>query len=285
MKQLAPLERKRLIAKLFTRPVFTAMARNGSAAPILRRLKGLGFEVGGDQSKLGGIFDCCLNELSEAYRCEYVYKSALADRIVFGRHSPRTASMHVELPVGSSIVDVAVFNGTSTAYEIKTEFDSDKRLTSQSPDYLKVFDKVFVVTHPLLAARYAANVDPRVGILSLSERNQLSEVRPAQSDVSRIDPFSVFRMLRRDEYVSVVSKHFGPQPALPNGALFAHYEDLFVTLDRQTVHEAFVSAMRHRTTDAATVRFVSELPKSLRPLGYASPLSGTQRTTLLKVLA
>jgi len=272
------------MAKLFTRPVFTEIARAGSITPVLQQLRRLGFSSD-DRNEIGSLFDACLDELQTAYRCEYVYKSAIADRIVFGRHSPRTASMHVELPVGGSIVDVAVFNGTSTAYEIKTELDSDKRLSSQSPDYLRAFDRVFVVTHPSLVARYEAAVDDRVGILVLKGRNQLSEIRPAQSDVSRIDPAVVFRMLRRDEYIAAVTKYFGTQPALPNGALFAHYEVLFRKLDPSAAHDVLVSAMRQRTTDDATVSFVSELPRSLRPLGYATPLSGVQRMKLLKVLA
>lgn len=284
MKHLPVLDRLRVIAKLFTRPVFAEIARTGSVTLALQQLRSLGFSVD-NRKQIGDCFDACLDELQGSYRCEYVYKSAIADRIVFGRHSPRTASMHVELPVGGSIVDVAVFNGTSTAYEIKTELDSDKRLASQAPDYLKAFDRVFVVTHPSLVARYMAAVESQVGVLILKGRNQLSEVRPAQSDVSRIDPAIIFRMLRRDEYIAAVTKYFGAQPVLPNGALHAHYESLFVKLTPSVAHDAFVQAMRQRTTDSATAGFVSSLPKSLRPLGYATPLSGVQRVKLLKALA
>ena len=250
-----------------------------------RKLKRLGVSLDTKKMSAREVFDGCLEELAKNYRCEYVYKSAIANRIVFGRHSPRTAGMQLELPVGDSIVDVAVFNGTSTAYEVKTEFDSDKRLASQSPDYLKVFDRVYVVTHPSLAARYLATVDPRVGVLTLNARGQFTEVREAIGDVSRVEPRVIFRMLRRDEYMSAVAHHFGRQPKLPNGAVFAYYESLFLQFTPEQAHETFVEALRNRTTDDATVRYLLALPKSLRALGYATPLSSVQRDRFLKVVA
>jgi len=100
-----------------------------------------------EKQSLASLFDSAWRAMRCAYRNEFVYKTENANRIVFGRHSPNTASLYVELPVGRSIVDVAVFNGTSTAYEIKTEFDTPRRLTTQTSDHLTAFDRVCLVTH------------------------------------------------------------------------------------------------------------------------------------------
>lgn len=285
MRQLTDLDRQRLLAKLFTRPLVSEIGRSGTVDLVFRKLRLLGVNLDTKGVPPGEMFDACLEELAKNYRCEYVYKSAIANRIVFGRHSPRTAGMQLELPVGNSIVDVAVFNGTSTAYEIKTELDSGKRLAAQSPDYLKVFDRVYVVTHPSLAAGYLATVDQRVGVLALNARGRFTEMREAISDVSRVEPKVIFRMLRRNEYMSTVAHRFGRQPKLPNGAVFAHYESLFLQLTPEQAHEAFVEAIRKRTTDNATVSYLLSLPKSLRALGYATPLSGVRRDRLLKAFA
>ncbi|MBA1734104.1 sce7726 family protein, partial [Escherichia coli] len=87
---------------------------------------------------LRDLFTSLYDFLRLNYRNEYVYKTALVNKIIFGKHSPKTSSSSIELPIKNSIVDVAVFNGTSTAYEIKTEYDSPKRLITQAPDYLDV---------------------------------------------------------------------------------------------------------------------------------------------------
>lgn len=53
-----------------------------------------------------------------------------------------------EMNVENSRVDLGRVNGHSTSYEIKTEFDSIVRLEKQVSDYSKVFEKVYIVTHP-----------------------------------------------------------------------------------------------------------------------------------------
>ncbi|WP_416761857.1 sce7726 family protein [Roseateles sp. So40a] len=278
-------ERSRLIARIFSRPVLDDIARRGTAAHVAKQLSGLGVQPASRGAVVGDLFDASLGELGQSFRCEYVYKAAIANRIVFGRHSPRTSSMSIELGVAGSIIDVAVFNGTSTAYEVKTEYDSHRRLSTQTPAYLQAFDSVYVVTHPDLAQRYASLVDDRVGILCLTERGSLREVRKSIRDVSRIEPRVVFRMLRRPEYMDAVHKHFGQQPPMPNGLVHQNYEKLFCLLTSEQAHDVLVSAMRARTTDAEMVQFVSAVPESLRVLAYETPLSRPMRQRLLDALA
>lgn len=278
-------ERSRLIARIFSRPVLDDIARRGTAKHVAKRLAGLGVRTARHDASVADLFDASLIELGQGFRCEYVYKSAIANRIVFGRHSPRTSSMSIELGVAGSIIDVAVFNGTSTAYEVKTEYDSHRRLNTQTPAYLRAFDSVYVVTHPDLAKRYASLVDERVGILCLTDKGSLREVRKSVRDVSRIETAVVFRMLRRQEYMDAVHKYFGTQPAMPNGRLHQHYEQLFCRLTSPQAHKVLVSTMRARTTDEDSVTFVSSLPQSLRVLGYETPLSRPKRQRLLDALA
>jgi hypothetical protein len=50
-----------------------------------------------------------------------------------------------ELPVGSSRTDLCKVNGSSVAFEIKTDLDNLLRLNKQLNDYLEIFEKVFVI--------------------------------------------------------------------------------------------------------------------------------------------
>jgi hypothetical protein len=278
-------QRSRLVSRFFSRPVMEDIARRGTAEHVARELIGLGVRSTKRRPVIADLFDASLDELGLTYRCEYVYKSAIASRIVFGRHSPRTSSLAVELGVADSIVDVAVFNGTSTAYEIKTEYDSHRRLCTQTPAYLRAFERVYVVTHPNLAEHYASIVDKRIGILCLTNKYSFREVRPAMDDVSRIEPCVIFRMLRRQEFMSAVHEYFGPQPKMPNGLVNKHYEQLFCQLTSKQAHAVLVAAMRARTTDDETVEFISTLPTSLRAVAYATPLSRPKRQRLLDALS
>lgn len=279
------IERNRILSRMFTRPVMAAIARSGSALPALSFLATAGVADRGRGPAVLQLFESAFEDIRTHYRNEYVYKAVIANRIIFGRHSPRTAAMQVELQVGRSIVDVAVFNGTSTAYEIKTELDTGKRLNSQSADYLKGFDRVYLVTHPEFVQKFERLIEPRVGIISLTRHDSLSVVRKASSNFHNVSPMTVLRMLRRSEYIEAATKVFGSQPQVPNGLLFAHYEKLFSKMSPEQAHVALVSAMRARTTDTSFVDFISALPQSLRALGYATPMSSIQRTRLLSALA
>lgn len=50
-----------------------------------------------------------------------------------------------ELPVGSSRADLCKINGTSVAYEIKTDLDNFNRLEKQIKDYYKIFEEVYII--------------------------------------------------------------------------------------------------------------------------------------------
>lgn len=278
------LELLRRIARFFSRPVLEDIVRRGSAELIGCELAALGISTGKSQTSMADLFEAAFTLLSRHYRCEYVYKTAIANRIIFGRHSPHTASLAIELGVAGSIADAVICNGTSTAYEIKTEYDSHRRLSTQSADYLRAFDKVYVVTHPNLAAHYACLVDERVGILSLNIKNSFSVMRPAIADISRIEPSVVCNILRQKELINTVQKHFGPQPELPNTQTILHYRELFCQLGQSQVHQALVSSLRQRTTSPDIANFISRMPTSLRSLAFAMPLSRPQRQRLIDAL-
>jgi len=283
---IPPLDTLRLLASLFTRPTFAALARTDDCRAVLGPLLKAGIvrKQTGFQTPLSAVFEEASTYLSKYYRNEYIYKNDLASRIIFGRHSPRTAGFQVELPIGRSIIDVAVANGTTTAYEIKTEFDSAKRLKSQTVDYLKVFDRVFVVTHPAHVARFESELDCRVGLILLGATGKMTTYRDAQSNRGNIIPAAVFRCLRQTEYLSAINDLFGAVPQLSNGLIGSHCESLFATIPAGIAHEIFVKSLRARTTDGNTVQFIASLPPSLRALGYATPLSGRQRNDVLSLL-
>jgi len=280
------LDSLRLLSRAYTRPMFAQLARTGDTREVSELLRKHGLvDLDVETLRLGELFERGWDRLATSYRNEYVYKNELATRLIFKRHSPRTAGFQVEMRVGSSIADVVVANGTTTAYEIKTEFDTSRRLTSQTADYLKAFDKVYVVTHPAHVSRYERELDSRVGLIVLSNQHSLTPYREAVSNKNNIDRNIVFRCMRRDEYLSVIETVVGPVPAMPNGLIATHCEELFRQLSMDQVHKCFVKTLKIRTTNKTDVDFITKLPPSLRALGYATPLSGRQRTSVLELLA
>lgn len=270
-------------ARFFTRPSFRALS-NGSIPS--RPQLGLSFPRprGGVGPLVADAIDEAYALLRGIYRSEYVYKNEIVSRVVFGRHSPTTAGFCSELAVGASIADVVVFNGTSTVYEIKTELDSLQRLPSQLADYMCAFDRINVVTHEGAVDAVLRIAPAEVGVLLLTKRGAMSQVRASTSNAPNVTPAVLFGCLRRNEYLTILKRTHGWSADVPPAYLVAEARKLFSELKPELAHAQAVLEMRARTTDAARADFVSQLPYGLRTLGLSQPLSGIARARVLNSL-
>lgn len=110
-----------------------------------------------------------------------------------------------ELIVGESRADLCKVNGSSTAYEIKTDLDNLKRLPKQIDDYLKIFERVFVICSEKKVTEIEACLIPECGIfsynISKTGKYKFKQYKKAL-DSNKIDPQKQLEMLRRKELIS-----------------------------------------------------------------------------------
>lgn len=268
--------------KVFRRSFFASLAKGEDLNKALMDCKD--YLISNSELTLREFFVAAFESLKKEYRNEYVYKSAIINKIIFGRHSPRTSSTAIELPVNNSIVDVAVFNGYSTAYEIKTEYDSPKRLVTQSVDYLDVFEKVYIVTHPKFSDKYCSLNIPNIGVISLSEKDTLKIEKEAKLNIDNIKLDKIFNVLRRDEYVRIVEDYTSSKLSMPNGLIYNFCKDVFISMPLKIANAYFVKAMKKRSTDKDFIDYLYSLPACLRALGYATPLSKKQKDYIVNLM-
>ncbi|WP_214658462.1 hypothetical protein, partial [Pseudomonas folii] len=141
-----------------------------------------------------------------------------------------------------------------------------------------------IVTHPNLAEKYADACHNQVGVISLNDRDSLRVIKPASSNLYNIDSKIIFRMLRRYEFISALEEIEGHPIRLANGLIREHCQQLFSKLDTQTAHTLYLNALRKRSTNEESVKFLTSLPEYLRILGYATSLSNIQKQRLLTSL-
>lgn len=96
------------------------------------------------------------------YFCERVIKYHFI-KFLKTRHDHIVA---FEMTVGGSRVDICRINGNSYAYEIKTEYDTFDRLASQIDDYLKTFQKVYVIVPKSRAGDVKRIIPDACGIIA-----------------------------------------------------------------------------------------------------------------------
>ena len=78
----------------------------------------------------------------------------------------KTAITIFELPIGNSRIDLCKVNGKSVAYEIKTDYDTPSRLSSQLDDYDQVFEEIYIICSSNNVEKFSKYINNRVGIIS-----------------------------------------------------------------------------------------------------------------------
>lgn len=212
------------------------------------------------------------------YRCEYVFKNSLVNRLLLGRHSPNTSTMLFELRSADRIADAVLLNGTSHAFEIKTDLDGLERLVGQLTSYRSIFDKVHVLCSPANLAAVERQVPSWAGVLVLTKRQSLKVIRTAASNLNRLSPAAMFPTLRKPEYLAAVTPTYQEARSLPTGVVFTKCHEHFSQLKPKHAHRLWLQQLKSRGP-----QFSRNVAKSLVPYGlmaafFATPISRKRRT-------
>ncbi|MEM0672146.1 sce7726 family protein [Dickeya oryzae] len=194
--------------------------------------------------KISEIFDLTFNKVSKNYKNEYIYKNIIANNVFLKKHSNKNATMLFEFRVGKNKADCAIFNGSSTCYEIKTEFDNLKRLPEQLAEYSKIFDKVNVIASQNHIDKILESTPDFIGIYKLTEKSSLKEIRKAGDIKTTIDPFLMIQSLRRVEYVEIASKILGESINVNNMDIFQHCADIMTQCESNKLRTLFRMAIK-----------------------------------------
>jgi hypothetical protein len=262
------------MSALFSSATYRSLASQRPFEAMERLRKVFPLAAGSGAKSIADAFDIAYETLLHSYRNEYVFKNAIVSKIVFGRHRPSTASAILELALGRSIADVAVFNGTSTVYEVKTDLDSFTRLTSQLQDYRTRVEMVYVVVSERRAASATRQIPEGVGLIALRRQGSLSVIRPAVSNLDQMRADHIFGTLRQSEVADILSRHGLYATAEDPDSRWHELRALFSKLDIALAHTGAVNAFRARGDLARTIATHPSLPQSTRALVYSTQLSG-----------
>jgi hypothetical protein len=286
-KSVAPtvIERS-AISRLFSSAVFREMAKKGrsGAFPHLYRLSGLG-DLGRAATVKDG-FESAFEVLRRTgSRDEYVYRAAVTEKVLLGKHSLKTASMLTEFRAGNCKADLVILNGTATAFEIKSERDSLARLSNQIVNYNKVFAAINVIVSEDHLEAVIRAVPEDVGVMCLGHRYRIRTIREAKPRPEKTCPVTIFDSLQVDEARRVLRMLGVAVPDTPNTQLRGAMRLLFSQLDPQDVHSAMVSTLK-RTRDLAPLKdLVERLPKSLRAAALSIPVRRAEHDRLLAAVS
>ncbi|MGQ7312020.1 sce7726 family protein [Microbacterium arabinogalactanolyticum] len=253
------------LSRIFSSAVMRELGDEGRSTLLSRLLTETRIpEILPADASLAEVFELAFSQLRHlGNRDDYVYRTAVTQKIVLGKHSLHTATVLNELRAGNSKADLVVLNGTSTAYEIKSERDSFQRLPSQLADYRSVFASVNVVTSPAQADEALRLAPNDVGVLVLSSRFRLQVIREAADVPERTRSLAILATLRVDEAMQILRDLNVPIPDVPNTRRWRELRAVFAELPPIEVHAGAVNVLKSSRSRAGLASFIKQLPKPL----------------------
>jgi hypothetical protein len=171
--------------------------------------------------------------------------------------------MLTEFRAGKCKADVVILNGSSSVYEVKSEYDSFKRLEKQISEYLKLFDRINVITSDSQIVKLKTLLPLEIGIQVLTSRNTISTIREAKSNLLNIDTDILFNSLRKDEYIALIKDYYGAIPDLPNTLLFKACKKLYCEIAVEDAHHLTINILRNRSNNQFIKDYLEMIPPSL----------------------
>jgi len=234
--------------------------------------------------KLSQFFEYLYYLIVKLYRNEYVYKNAIVNKILLGKYSLNTSSILTEFRIGERKADVVILNGTSIAYEIKTEYDSLDRLQDQLSAYVRAFDRINVITSNSQLSSLENILPDEIGLLELTSDYTIRTVRGGQSLKARVRPEFIFDSLRKPEYLSIVESVYGYIPNVPNTYIYKVCFELFSKLSSEVAHDEMVRVLCQRGDKELLKESIFNIPSSLRAYVSSGHLTSEQSKKLKDLL-
>jgi hypothetical protein len=278
---LPRVEYIRSLPLLFGRPVLAEFARTGGSRTFNRLASAAGFD---QAQSVAEVYDTSYKTLMRTYRCEYVFKNAIARKLLLERHTWGEARLLTEFRVGTRKADVVILNGTSTVYEIKTGLDNLDRLQEQLTAYRSVFDRIYVVCENADVDRLISAAGDGVGILALTPEGEFVEHRVPEHNAARTIPATILGSLRKAEYLEIIRAEGKTIPNVPNGLQWGACLKVAATLDPVSVHARMVEMLRARSVDADLREMITRTPDSLKHAMLTFPGTRSDRTRLAEAL-
>jgi hypothetical protein len=262
------LDKYRSYSTIFSSTSFCKLLQNDDYSFIDAKIKRFdSLRVGKDINTYYDYIQYVYNQLRKKYKNEYIYKNTFINSLLLNEYGVKNTIAINEFRVGNSIADIVMFNGTSKAFEIKTELDSNKRLSGQLADYTKIFKECYIITHESLTEKYLKENDD-VGIIEFVERSRsvvMKEVRKATVNLD-IDSDTLIRSIRTNEYKSIIKQYYGELPNMNSFTMFETCKEMMKYIPSVILHQLFIDELKKRKSNTNIVKMFQE---ELRQLFFA----------------
>jgi hypothetical protein len=219
--------------------------------------------------------------LQNHYQNEYIMKNTFLNEWLIEEIGVSNSKIYSEFRVGHAIADLAMFNGSSKVFEIKTEFDTDKRLRLQLENYQKAFNQIYLIV-PETKLKMYKSYGHNIGIITFDSKSQekFSVFRKALKQ-SAVDSETIMHILHTNEYKEIVQTHYGYLPKMTSFNQFSICRSAISEIPSDALNEYFIHQMKKRGAKNA---LSSRNYKEFNQISLAMKMDTQNRNEMLQIL-
>jgi hypothetical protein len=277
--QLAKLNKLRSYAFVFSRQVFSDILNYSDFSSISKVCKDYQ-DTAYEGLPYSEYLQYMYKELKKNYRNEYVYKNEIINDLLKKKYSLKNTVAFNEFRVQDSIADLALFNGETKAFEIKTELDTPKRLEKQLHSYQHIFDKCYIVVPDKLVPKYSDITEDNIGIIQLTYNRghiKLDEIRKAQKN-TKFDTDVMMMSLRTQEYKDIVMTYYGSLPSVSCFDMYSVCKEMVKHIPQNEISLLFREVIKRRKNNTS---LLSNMPVEIRQLALAMNFTSKQAKIII----
>lgn len=204
--------------------------------------------------------------LKAHYPNEYLLKNEFLNKWLINQLGNCDSKIFSEFRIGNAIADLAMFNGSSKAFEIKTILDNDSRLKNQLNEYKKIFNEVYLIVPSECLEKYI-DYDKDVGVISYdSKLGCFALIVEATNDIS-IDVNVLMGVLRTKEYLWIVNQHCAVVPSMNAFNQFEISKEIISCIPSEKLNALFLDVIKKRNSTESFLKnkykFLNQLSLSL----------------------
>ncbi len=216
-------------------------------------------------------------KLEVNYPYEYVVKNNLLNQWLKNHIGCPDTIIFNEFRLGKAIADIAMFNGKSVAFEIKSIFDKKERLPHQLSIYKQVFDETYIIV-PKSQYEIYKNIDDEIGLILYDDFGRQFTKKQKATQNQNLSVDTLMEFLHTSEYKEIVVSHFGELPKMTAFDQFTICKKLITQIPYDSLRDLFITTMKKRNVNNA---FAKHHHKEFNQLSLALNLSQEDRHQML----
>lgn len=183
--------------------------------------------------------------LEKYYPNEYILKNEFLNQWLKKEIGNDNSVIFNEFRIGKVIADLAMFNGISKVFEIKTILDKEYRLSNQLQEYKKIFNEVYIIVPSVHLEKYI-NYDKTVGMITYESNSKKFELIQKPESNYDIDINVIMEVLHTKEYIKITRGYYQELPQMNAFNQFVICKELLKKIPVKELNKMFLNVIKDR---------------------------------------